>query len=476
MSRASSRRVAIESRMPRIICDEMAMRPMRSPSSTAIGASSTGGRSTARPGSASRKPFTQLTSGNSRITCRNASAIPISSTRMMRVLSPGLARNAIQICLLSTTTTSAHRIRNTSIRTRKMRGDESLKGSMSCAMATGQPLAYCWSMFFSENRDSTFHAVGCRTIRHRRGGRKRAGGRLCARPGRKFVDTGGGLAGLPDHAQEVALDRLVAGEDAAGREHGIAAVEIGDEAAGLAHQGDAGRHVPGREAALPIGIETAGRDPGEVERCGAEPAQTGDPLLHRVVLVAVEHDIAAARMRQGTGDHCVGEPLASRHPQPLVVEERALAALGGKKLVADRIVDDAGNDRALALECDRDREMRNAVQEVQGAVERIDDPAMGLVAAFARAAFLAEKAVAGPRALELLAHGLLGAPVGDGYEIGRTLDRDLQVLDLAEVAFEHAAGFVRGLDHHVEEGGAEHGGGGLPAAGRCVKSATRAPP
>ena len=39
------------------------MRPTRSPRIAAIGASSTGGRSTARPGSARRKPLTQATSG-----------------------------------------------------------------------------------------------------------------------------------------------------------------------------------------------------------------------------------------------------------------------------------------------------------------------------------------------------------------------------------------------------------------------------
>ena len=80
-----------------------------------------------------------------------------------------------------------------------------------------------------------------------------------------------------------------------------------------------------------------------------------------------------------------------------------------------------------------------------------------LSAAFARAAFLADEAVAGTRLFELLAHDLLGAPVGRGDEIGRPLERDLQVLDLAEIALERAAGLARGLDHHVEEGGTEHG-------------------
>src|SRR5262249_4457312 len=45
---------------------------------------------------------------------------------------------------------------------------------------------------------------------------------------------------------------------------------------------------------------------------------------------------------------------------------------------------------------------------------------------------------------------------GGADEIARSLDRDLQVLDLAEVALEAARGLAGGGDHHVEEGGAKH--------------------
>ena len=54
---------------------------------------------------------------------------------MISALSGGLALKATQICGWMTTTIRLHRIRNTSIRTRKMRGEETLNGSMSCAMA-----------------------------------------------------------------------------------------------------------------------------------------------------------------------------------------------------------------------------------------------------------------------------------------------------------------------------------------------------
>src|SRR2546423_10457267 len=139
MSRASSRRVAIESIKPRIVVGEIAVRPARSPKMVAIGASSTGGRATASPGSARRKPFTHRTSGNSRMTWRNESRIPITSTAMMSAFRPGLAMKATTICLCSTTTIRPHRIRNTIIRTSKIRGEDNVKGSRSRAMVRAFP-------------------------------------------------------------------------------------------------------------------------------------------------------------------------------------------------------------------------------------------------------------------------------------------------------------------------------------------------
>ena len=101
--------------------------------------------------------------------------------------------------------------------------------------------------------------------------------------------------------------------------------------------------------------------------------------------------------------------------------------------------------------------MRDPVQEVHGAVERVDDPGVGRVGAGAPAAFLAQEAVARAGAIELLVQDVLGAMVGRADEVRRALERHLQMLDLAEIAPERARGFLRGLDHDVEEGGAEHG-------------------
>src|SRR5262245_49019880 len=355
-------------------------------------------------------------------------------------------------------TRSAHSVRNTTIRTRKIRGELSLNGSMSCAMAIGSTPYLPHNKARTGRKEEGALPAGCR---RRPRTEPRTGSRFAGKSAKASSLRGAGGRGsdpahLFEHLQQLAMDIRVAGQDAAGLEHVVAPIEVGREAAGLAYQRDPGRHVPGRQVALPIGVETAGRDPGEVERGRSEATHARDLVLHRDMLAARELHVAAAGVRKRAGHDRVGEPLAPRHAQPLIVKERALAALGGEKLVVGGIVDDARDDAAFALERDRDRKVWNAVQKVQRPVDRIDDPAVGLVAALPRTAFLAEETVARTRELQFLAQDLLRQPVGGSDKIGRPFERDLQVLDLTEVALEPAARLVRGLDHHVEEGGAEH--------------------
>src|SRR5829696_6944063 len=161
-------------------------------------------------------------------------------------------------------------------------------------------------------------------------------------------------------------------------------------------------------------------------------------------------------MRQAAGDDAVGEASPSRDAQPGVVEKGAFAALSQKHLVSRRIVDQSRDDDAFTLQRHRDGELRNAVQEIRGAIERVDDPQMRRVAAFVAAAFLTDKAVARPRLGEFLAQHLLGLAVGGGDEVGGALERHLQLLHLAEVALKPARRLPRGFDHDVEQGGMQH--------------------
>src|SRR5712691_4541695 len=129
------------------------------------------------------------------------------------------------------------------------------------------------------------------------------------------------------------MDALVSGNDMALLKHGLAAVEIGDETAGLAHQQQPRRHVPRGEIALPIAVEPPRRHPGEIERSRSESPQSADLALYRRDLVAELRKIAAPVMRQPAGQHGVAELPPRRHPQAPIVHERAFAALGGVKLV-----------------------------------------------------------------------------------------------------------------------------------------------
>ena len=175
-------------------------------------------------------------------------------------------------------------------------------------------------------------------------------------------------------------------------------------------------------------------------------------------------------MRQAAGDHRFVKLGPRRDAQAAVVVERALAALGDEQVFVRRVVNQAGDDGAFAFERDRDRKVRDAVEEIGGAVERIDDPAVRLVRAFMHAAFLAEEAVAGARLLEVVAQHPLGAAVRGGDEIARPLQRNLQMLDLAEVALEAAPGAPGRFDHDVDDGGVLHGVR-VRGAARAVKPA-----
>src|SRR5260370_35178457 len=65
--------------------------------------------------------------------------VPIKSTAPISALRRGLAKKAVTICLESTIVTSPHSTRNTSIRTRKIRGADSLVSSISIAEREEEP-------------------------------------------------------------------------------------------------------------------------------------------------------------------------------------------------------------------------------------------------------------------------------------------------------------------------------------------------
>jgi len=102
--------------------------------------------------------------------------------------------------------------------------------------------------------------------------------------------------------------------------------------------------------------------------------------------------------------------------------------------------------------------MRDAVEEVAGAVERIDDPARLVRIAGDLAALLDQEAPVRTRLLQLLDQRVLGALVGDADEVRRALAADLEVLDLVEVATQARTGLAAGALHDGDEAGMRNQG------------------
>ena len=148
----------------------------------------------------------------------------------------------------------------------------------------------------------------------------------------------------------------------------------------------------GDEAEFPEAVDAARRHIGEVERGGARPAHAGrgahDRLEDGEIVIDVRglHAVGKAGADQRSFEGALGADA-----DLLAVELGAVAARGGEELLAHGIVDHRVLQPPAVLDRDRHREGRKAVQEIRGAVERIDDP--DVLALAAAAAFLGEERV-----------------------------------------------------------------------------------
>src|SRR3546814_1008773 len=131
----------------------------------------------------------------------------------------------------------------------------------------------------------------------------------------------------------------------------------------------------------PESVITAGGAMGEVQRARAEPADARHRRTDRAEDARPLREIAMAQEGDAGGDHAIAQVAPRRHAQPLVVPPGPPALFRPIAFVGDGLVDEAGRHFPPAaverlLHRDGDREMRDAVEEIGGAVQRIDDPAL----------------------------------------------------------------------------------------------------
>src|SRR5258708_8742252 len=160
--------------------------------------------------------------------------------------------------------------------------------------------------------------------------------------------------------------------------------------------------------------------------------------------------------RRGGGAEAVLQLLALTSPNAAVVQEGAAPMRSREQLVPRRVVDHAVRELAAVLDSDRNAILRKAVDEIGGAVERIDDPPVFLLSRVNQTRLFGENAVVGIGFLHHLDDRRLGRAVDLGDEIVGALRLDLQAAAVERGAIDDRAGAARGAHGDVEH--RVHGG------------------
>ena len=130
----------------------------------------------------------------------------------------------------------------------------------------------------------------------------------------------------------------------------------------------------GLSAGFEEAVITSGRCPCQVQRGSAGAAQAR-ALLHDVLEDAqVGVHVLHIGIGEAGGDQAVGHFFAFADADALVVEVGAATAGGGEQVVFGRVVDNCLSQHAIMLQADGNGILRNAMQEIGGAIQRIDDP------------------------------------------------------------------------------------------------------
>jgi len=125
--------------------------------------------------------------------------------------------------------------------------------------------------------------------------------------------------------------------------------------------------------------------------------------------------------RQSGGEQAIAQSGTLGDAQAAIVEKGAGTPFGGEQFIHDRIVDKRSGQLTLALQCDRNGEDRQAMHEVRGSIERVDDPAMLIVGSVDRTGFFHQESVSGPRFFQFAMDNFLSLAIGRGDKIGRPL-------------------------------------------------------
>ena len=118
-----------------------------------------------------------------------------------------------------------------------------------------------------------------------------------------------------------------------------------------------------------------------------------------------------------------------------VVEKSALAFFRPEHLFVDRFINNPGGNLAIFFERDRHGKMRDAMDEICRAIDRVDDPAAVRIIAGNLAIFFHQKAIIVPRVFKLFFKHFFGADIGGGDKVSWPFAGYLQLINFTVIAF-----------------------------------------
>ncbi len=165
-----------------------------------------------------------------------------------------------------------------------------------------------------------------------------------------------------------------------------------------------------------------------------------------MVEVNVDVLVALAAGEAG-GGQAVFQAFGGGDANPPVIEVGSGAAFRGEHFLADGVVNHAGDNLARLFQAERDIEHGEAVGEVGGAVQRIDEPAE-FRGALVAAALFGHDAVGGEVGAQAFHHEFFTGAVGFGHqvEIALEFERDAPF----EIVGQQCARFARDLHRCFE--------------------------
>ena len=257
----------------------------------------------------------------------------------------------------------------------------------------------------------------------------------------------------PEDRDELCVDARVARHHFSLEEVVRLACEVADEPPSFGDEQRAGRHIPGAQARFKEAVVIAGGHIAQVEGGRARPAQAGAVLHHGLEHLKVALEVVALAEREARADQRILQASSLGHAKALVVEEGTAPFGCVEQVVARRVVDHGLLYLAPEREGDGDRVHRQAVDEVRGPIQRVDDPEVVAVLGAVRAArLLGQDAVAGVGGEQDLDDGLLGGLIDFSHEIVGRLGADPEQLEIQRCPVDDRPCCTCRLDGDVEHG------------------------